>query len=111
MAIKTDLYSAQEGRESSASTSAKKGGRGGGMYAEQKGKLRGIEEGPQPNSVAMVAEKKKLQEQKKKNWAEARKFKKMQKAIKQAKPKIWSFCWKEGAFLLGFPWDWEVAES
>ena len=60
MAVKVDLYSSQEGRESGVRTSAGKGGRGGGKFARQKGKLGNIEEGPQPHSVTMVAEKKKL---------------------------------------------------
>ena len=80
MAIKVDLYLAREGRESGVGTSAGKGGRGGGKFARQKGKLGNIEEGPQPHSVAMVAEKKKLQELKKKSNAEAKKLKKMEKA-------------------------------
>ena len=58
MAVKVDLYSAREGRESGARTSARKGGRGGGKFAGQKGKLGNVEEGPQPDSVATVAEKK-----------------------------------------------------
>ena len=66
MAVKMDIYLAHEGRESGARTSARKGGKGGGKFAGQKQKLGNIEEGPQPTSVAMVAEKKKLQEQKKK---------------------------------------------
>ena len=60
MAVKVDLYSELEGRESGARTSVGKGGRGGGKFAGQKGKLGNIEEGPQPDSVAMVAKKKKL---------------------------------------------------
>ena len=80
MAVKVDLYSAQKGRKSSVRTSAGKGGCGGGKFAGQKGKLENIEEGPQPDSVATVAEKKKLQELKKKSYAEAKKLKKMQKA-------------------------------
>ena len=58
MAAKVDLYSAHEGKESHVGTSAGKGGRGSGKLAGQKGKLGSIEEGPQSNSVAMVAEKK-----------------------------------------------------
>ena len=60
MAIKMDLYLAREGRESGAGTSARKGERGGGKYAGQKGELGNVEEGPQPDSVALVAEKRKL---------------------------------------------------
>ena len=57
MVVKLDLYSAREGRESGAGTSAGKGGRGGGKFVSQKGKLGNIEEGPQPDLVVMVAEK------------------------------------------------------
>ena len=60
MAVKVALYSARDGKESGAGTNVGKGGRGGGKFARQKGKLGTIEEGPQPDSVAMVAEKKKL---------------------------------------------------
>ena len=59
MTAKVDLYLAHEGKDSDASTSAGKGGHGGGKYAGQKGKLGNIEEGPQPDSVTKVAEKKK----------------------------------------------------
>ena len=82
MAVKVDLYLTYEGRESSARTSGGKGGRGGGKSAGQKGNLGNIEEGPQPDSVAMVAEKKKLQELKKKGWVESKRLKKMQKTNK-----------------------------
>ena len=58
MAIKVDLYSACEGREPGAGTNAGKGGRGGGKYAGQKGKLGNVKEGPQPDSAATVAVKK-----------------------------------------------------
>ena len=82
MVVKVDLYSAQEGRESSAGSNARKGGHGGGKFVGQKGKLGNVEEGLQHDSVAMVAEKKKLQKLKKKSWAEAKKLKNMQKANK-----------------------------
>ena len=82
MAVKVDLYVAHEGTESGAGTSARKGGRGGGKFAGQKGELGNIEEGPQPDSVAMVVEKKKLQELKKKSWVEATKLKKTKQANK-----------------------------
>ena len=81
MVVKVDLYSSREGRESSARTSAGKGGRGGGKYAGQKGKLGNVEDGPQPDLVATMAKKKKLQELKKKSYAEAKKLKKMQRRI------------------------------
>ena len=80
MAVKVDLYSAREGRESGTGTSAGKDGRGGEKSAGQKGKLGNIEEGPQPDSVTTMAEKKKPQELKKKSYAKARKLKKLQKA-------------------------------
>lgn len=51
-------------------------GRGGGKCARQKGKLRNVEKGPPPNSVAMVPEKKKLQKLKEKSRAESKKLKK-----------------------------------
>ena len=50
----------------------------------------------------MVAEKKKLQELKKKSYAEAKKLKKMQKANRQARPKIYNF-YKEGHFFRDCP--------
>ena len=50
-----------------------------------------------------MAEKKKLQEVKKKSYVEAKKLKKMQKANKQAKPKICNFCRKEGHFFRDCP--------
>ena len=107
MAVKVDLYSAREGRESGVGTSARKGGRGGGKFARHKGKLGNIEEGPQPDLVATVAEKKKLQELKKKSYVEAKKLKKMQKANRQARPKICNFCEKEGHFF----WDCPKVEK
>ena len=60
MGVKVDLYLAREGKDSGVGTSARKGGHGGGKFAGQKGKLGNVEEGPQPDSVAMVAEKKEL---------------------------------------------------
>ena len=102
MAVNVDLYSSREGRESGVGTSAGKGGRGGGKFAGQKGKLGNIEEGPQPDSVATVAEKNKLQELKKKSYAEAKKLKKMQKANSQARPKICNF-YQEGHFFPDCP--------
>ena len=69
MAVKVGLYSAREGRESGAGTSAGKGGCGGGKFAGQKGKLGNIEESPQSDSITTVTEKKKLQELKKKSYA------------------------------------------
>ena len=68
-------------------------------FAGQKGKLGNIKEGPQPDSVTTGAEKKKLQELKKKIYAEAKELKKMQKANRQAKLKICNFCRKEGHFF------------
>ena len=67
MVVKVDLYSAQEGRESSAGSSVGKGGHDGGKFVGQKGKLGNVEEGLQHNSAAMVAEKKKLQKLNKKS--------------------------------------------
>ena len=49
----------------------------------------------------MVAEKKKLQELKKKSYTEAKKLRKMQKVNRQARPKICNFYKKEGHFF----WD------
>ena len=72
MAIKVDLYLAREGREPSAATSAGKGGCGGGKFARQKGKLGNVEEVPQPDLVAMVTEKTKLQKLKEKSWERPR---------------------------------------
>ena len=103
MVVKVDLYSAREGRESSAGTSAGKCGHGGGKFARQKGKLGNIEEGPQPDSVTTMAEKKKLEELKKKSYAKDKKLKKMQKVNRQSKPKICNFCKKEGHFFQDCP--------
>ena len=58
MAAKVGLYLAHEDRESGVGTNTGKGGRGGGKFAGQIGKLGTVGEGPQPNSIAMVAEKK-----------------------------------------------------
>ena len=58
MVAKVDLYSAFQGKESEARTSVGKGGRSGWKSARQKGKLGNVEEGPQPDLVAIVAEKK-----------------------------------------------------
>ena len=66
MAVKADLYSVGEGRDSSAGTSPRKGGHDGGKFARQKGNLGTIEEGPQADLVVTMAEKKKLQGLKKK---------------------------------------------
>ena len=88
MEVNVDLYSAYEERESNARTSAGKGGRGGGKFARQKGELGNIEEGTQPDLVATVAKKKKLQELKKKNWAEAKKLKKCKKQTNRPSPKF-----------------------
>ena len=82
MAVKGDLYSVHEGRKSGLVTNVGKGGPSGGKFAGHKGKLGNIDEGPQSNSVAMVTKKKKLQDLKKKSWAEGKKLKKMQMANK-----------------------------
>ena len=103
MAVKVDLYSAREGRETGAGTSAGKGGRGGGKPAGQKGKLGTIGENSQPDSVATVAEKKKLQELKKKSKAEATKLNKLRQAKNRDRPKICNFCKKEGHFFRDCP--------
>ena len=81
MAVKVDLYSAREGRETGAGPSAGKGGRGGGKSSGQKGKLGTIGENPQPDSVATVAEKKKLQELKKKSNAKAKQLRSCDRRI------------------------------
>ena len=71
---------------------AGKGGRSGGKPAGQKGKLGTIGENSQPDSVATVAEKKKLQELKKKSNAEAKHLKQLRRAKNQARPKTCNFC-------------------
>ena len=58
MAVKVDLYSTHEGKESSAGTSARRGGCGDGEFFGQKGKLGTVEEGFQLDLVATVAKKK-----------------------------------------------------
>ena len=103
MAVKVDLYSAREGREAGAGANAGKGGRGGGKPAGQKGKLGTIGENSQPDSVATVAEKKKLQELKKKSNAEAKHLKQLRRAKNQARPKTCNFCKKEGHFFRDCP--------
>ena len=80
MAVKVDLYSAREGRETGAGANAGKGGRGGGKPTGQKGKLGTIGENSQPDLVATVAEKKKLQELKKRSNAEAKHLKQLRRA-------------------------------
>ena len=103
MAVKVDLYSAREGRETGAGPSAGKGGRGGGKSSGQKGKLGTIGENPQPDSVATVAEKKKLQEFKKKSNAEAKQLKKLRQANSRARSRTCNFCKKEGHFFRDCP--------
>ena len=103
MAVKVDLYSAREGRETGAGSSAEKGGRGGGKFARQKGKLGTIGENLQPDSVATVAEKKKLQELKKKSNAEAKQLKKLRQANSRARSRTCNFCKKEGHFFRDCP--------
>ena len=46
MAVKVDLYSTREGKDVGAGNSGGKGGRGGGKFTGQKGKLGVVEEGP-----------------------------------------------------------------
>ena len=53
MAIKVDLHSVREGRESGVGTNTRKGGRGGRKFAGQKGKLRNIEEDPQCSVISV----------------------------------------------------------
>ena len=103
MAVQVDLYSAREGRETGAGLSARKGGRCGGKSSGQKGKLGMIGENPQPDSVATVAEKKKLQELKKKSNAEAKQLKKLQQANSRARSRTCNFCKKEGHFFRDCP--------
>ena len=103
MAVKVDLYSAREGRETGAGANAGKGGRSGGKPAGQKGKLGTIGENSQPYSVATVAKKKKLQELKKKSNAEAKHLKQLRRAKNQARPKTCNFCKKEGHFFRDCP--------
>ena len=103
MAVKVDLYSVREGRETGAGPSTGKGERGGGKSFGQKGKLGTIGENPQPDSVATVAEKKKLQELKKKSNAEAKQLKKLRQANNRAKARICNFCKKEGHFFRDCP--------
>ena len=103
MAVKVDLYSAREGRETGAGSSAGKSGRSGGKPAGQKGKLGTIGENSQPDSVATVAERKKLQELKKKSNAEAKQLKQLRQAKNRARPKICNFCKKEGHFFRDCP--------
>ena len=75
MAIKVDLYSTHEGKGFGSGSNGEKGGCSGGCgFAGQKGELGVVEEGPQPDSVTTVAEKKQLKELKKKSWVEAKKL-------------------------------------
>ena len=85
-----------------AGTFGGKVGRGGGNFEGQKGKLGTIEEGPQPDSAAMVAAKKELQELKKKSLAEAKNLKKMKQVGKEAKPRTSNFS-KDRHFFWGCP--------
>ena len=103
MAVKVNLYLTQEGRETGVGTSARKGGRGGGKFAGQKGKLGTIGENPQPDSVTTVAENKKLQELKKKSNAEAKQLKKLRQANNRVRSKTCNFCKKEGHFFRDCP--------
>lgn len=101
MAVKVDLCLAREGKDSGVRTIGGKGGcGGGGKFAGEKGKLRVVEEGPRPDSVTTVSEKKKLKELKEKSWAEAKKLKKLKQAGKEARPRTCNIR-KEGHFF----WD------
>ena len=92
MAVKVDLYSTHGGKnEAGASSSG--GGRGGsgGRGGGRKGKLEVVDEGPQPDSMAIISEKKKLAKLQKKSRAEAKKIKQLEKARKKAKPRTCNF--------------------
>ena len=80
MAVKVDLYLAREWKGIWCRDYCWEGWTWWWEVCWAERETGNIEEGPQPNSVAMVAEKKKLQELKKKSYAEAKKLKKMQKA-------------------------------
>ena len=58
-----------------------------GSLLGKKGNRGTLRRALNPDSVAMVAKKKKLQELKKKSYAEAKKLKKMQKANKTGQAK------------------------
>ena len=60
MAVKVNLYSACEGKDSGARTSGEKGGRGGGKFAGQKGKLGVVERSPQQDSAMTIGKKNKV---------------------------------------------------
>ena len=76
MAVMVDLY-AIHGGKSDARASSNGGGRGGsgGRGDGRKGKLGVVDEGPQPDSVAVIGEKKKLAELQKKSRVEVKKIK------------------------------------
>ena len=104
MAAKADIYSTHGGK-SDAGASSSGGGRGGsgGRGGGRRGKLGVVDEGPQPDSVAVIGEKKKLAELQRKSRAEAKKIKQLEKAKKKARPRTCNFCKKEGHFFRDCP--------
>ena len=100
MATKVDLYTTHGGKvDAGSSSSGNSGGRGGGRFAGWKGKLGVVEEKPQQESAMTIVEKKKLEDLKKKIWAEAKKLEQLKKSSRKAKPLVCHFCKKEGHFI------------
>ena len=104
MAVKVDLY-ATHGVKGDAGASSSGGGRSGSgsRGGGRKGKLGVVDEGPQPDSVAVIGEKKKLAELQKKSRAEAKKIKQLEKAKRKARSRTCNFCKKEGHFFRDCP--------
>ena len=104
MAVKVDLYSTHGGKSDTGAGSSG-GGRGGsgGRGGGRGGKLGVVDEGPQPDSVAMIGEKKKLAELQKKSRAETKKIKQLEKAKRKARPRTCNFCKKEGHLFRDCP--------
>ena len=76
MVVNVDLYVAHGGKSDvGASNSGGGRGGGGGRSGGCKGKLGVVDEGPQPDFVVVIGEKKKLVELQKKSREDAKKLK------------------------------------
>ena len=104
MAVKVDLYSTHGGKSDAGASSSGSGrGGNGGRGGGRRGKLGAVDEGPQPDLVAVIGEKKKLAELQKKSRAEVKKIKQLEKAKRKARPRTCNFCKKEGHFSRDCP--------
>ena len=76
MVVKVDLYATHGGKgDAGASNNGGGCGGGGGRGGGCKGKLGRVDEGPKPDFVAVIREKKKLAELQKKSHVEVKRIK------------------------------------